>query len=183
MDGPFYNDLRSPFIVADIAAVTLAATDSALYPLSNFAPFGGSGYWWAGKKIKIRLFGRMTTVLTPGNGVMSVRYGTGANANGVVLASTAAHALAASQTNLTWEAEIYVRCVSIGSAGTLFCTGHLIYNEALVAPRVMLPASAPVVSAAVDLTVATNIISVQYNRSGTTAETMQVHDIEVIALN
>jgi hypothetical protein len=46
----------------------------------------------------------------------------------------------------------------------------------------MLPASAPAVSGAVDLTAA-NIISVQFLRSGSTAETMQVHDMEVIALN
>ena len=183
MDGPFYNDLRSPFIVADVAAVTLAATNKALYPVSNFAPFGGAGYWWVGKKIMIRVFGRMTTVLTPGNGQLAVYYGNGTDANGVILASTAAHALTASQTNLTWEAKIFVRCVSIGSAGTLFCDGNLVFNEALVAARQMIPASAPVVSAAVDLTSATNIISVQYNRSGTTAETIQVHDIEVTPLN
>ena len=181
-DGQFYNDTREPAIESDIAAVTLATTLKALYPASNFPFLGGQYFARKGKKIMIRLFGRMTTVLTPGNGVMSVLYGTGADAAGVVLASTAAHALAASQTALSWEARVYVHCRSPGNVGTLFCTGNLTYNSALVATRQPIPASSPVVSTACDLTAA-NIISVQYSRSGSTVETMQVHDMEVIALN
>jgi hypothetical protein len=46
----------------------------------------------------------------------------------------------------------------------------------------MLPASAAVVSGACDLTSAL-IVSVQYLRSGSTAETMTVQDMEVIAMN
>jgi hypothetical protein len=46
----------------------------------------------------------------------------------------------------------------------------------------MLPASAPAVSAACDLTAAL-IVSIQYLRSGSTVETMQVHDMEVMSLN
>jgi hypothetical protein len=30
MDGSFWNDLREPFFVSDLAAVTLATTDKAL---------------------------------------------------------------------------------------------------------------------------------------------------------
>jgi hypothetical protein len=184
-DGLFYNDLREPFIGLDIGAVTLATTDKALYPASNFPVLGGQYFARVGKKIRIRLFGRMTTGTTPGNGAFDIYYGTGADANGVVLASSAAVALVASQTNLSWMAEIYVHCRSIGSAGTLFCTGIAHYNVALMLstnqPQ-MIPASAPAVSGACDLTAA-NIISVQYKRSGSTAETMQVHDMEVVAMN
>jgi hypothetical protein len=94
-------------------------------------------------------------------------------------------ALTASKTNLSWWAEIFVHCRSIGSAGTLFCTGIAHFNVGLIASTlqpIMLPDSAAAVSGAVDLTAA-NIISVQYLRSGSTAETMTVHDIEVEALN
>jgi hypothetical protein len=182
MDGNFYLDTREPFIGADIAAVTLAATAKALYPPSNFPVLGGQYFARVGKKLKIRLFGRMTTAATPGNGSFDIYYGTGADANGVLLASSAAVALAASQTNLSWFCEVYVHCRSIGSAGTLFATGFGRYNEALIAAIQMIPASAPAVSGACDLT-ASLIISVQYKRSGSTAETMQVHDMEVTALN
>jgi len=185
MDGAFYNDLREPFIAADIAAVTLAATNKALYPVSNFPALGGQYFARVGKKMRIRAFGRMTTGATPGNLTMGVLYGTGADANGVVLASSAAIALIASQTNLSWEADILVHCRSIGSAGTLFVTGKFICNNAVIASTnqpLMIPASAPAVSAACDLTAA-NIISLQALRSGSTAETMQIHDMEVLALN
>src|SRR3954469_16961871 len=102
MDDAFYQDTRGPFTATDIAAVTLAATDKALYPIANF-PVLGSNYWkFIGKKLRIQLFGRITTVLTPGNGTLDVYWGTGADANGTIIQSSAAHALTASQTNLSW---------------------------------------------------------------------------------
>jgi hypothetical protein len=182
MDGAFYCDMREPHIYADVAAVTLATTNKALYPASNFPVLGGQYWARPGKKLKIRLFGRITTALTPGNFQLGVYYGTGADANGVLLASSIAQALTASQTNLSWEADLYVHCRSIGSAGTLFVTGHILFNEAVCTPHILLPGSAPAVSGACDLTAA-NIISVQANRSGSTVETMQVHDMEVVSMN
>jgi hypothetical protein len=181
-DGLLYNDIREPCISADITAVTLATTDKALYPVSNFPLLGGQYFSRVGKKLRIRLFGRITTGITPGNGTFDIYYGTGADANGVILASSAGVALTASQTNLSWMMECYVHCRSTGSTGTLFCTGIALFNEAVLASKMLIPASAPAVSAACDLTAAL-IISVQFKRSGSTVETMQVHDMEVIALN
>lgn len=184
-DGLFYNDLREPFIGADIAAVTLAATAKALYPASNFPVLGGQYFSRIGKKLRIRLFGRMTTGATPGNGSFNVYYGTGADANGVLLMTGTPVALVAAGTNLSWAVELFVHCRSIGSAGTLFCTGKAHFAPGLIlttAQPVLLPASAPAVSGACDLTAAL-IPSVQYLRSGSTAETMQVHDMEVVAMN
>lgn len=185
-DGLFYNDTREPFIAADIAAVTLATTDKALYPASNFPVLGGQYFARVGKKLRIRLFGKMTTALTPGNGVFDVYYGTGADANGVLLASSlSTTALIASKTNLSWWAEVFVHCRSTGSAGTLFCTGKADFNVGLVASTaqpVLIPDSAAVVSGSCDLTAAL-IISVQFKRSGSTVETMAVQDMEVVAMN
>lgn len=185
MDGAYYNDLREPHIFADIAAVTLASTAKALYPPSNFPVLGGQYFARPGKKMRIRLFGRMTTAATPGNGSFNVYFGTGADANGVLLMTGTPVALSASQTNLPWEVELYVHCRSTGNAGTLFCSGVARFHVSLIASTlqpIMLPATAPAVSGACDLTAAL-IISVQYLRSGSTAETMQVHDMEVIPLN
>jgi hypothetical protein len=185
MDGAFYNDLREPFIGADIPAVTLATTAKALYTPSFFPVLGGQYFSRIGKKLRIRLFGRMTTVLTPGNGSFNVYYGTGADANGVLLMTGTPVALTASKTNLSWWLELFVHCRSLGSAGTLFCTGIAHFNVGLIASTlqpIMLPDSAPAVSGACDLTAAL-IPSVQFLRSGSTAETMQVHDMEVVAMN
>lgn len=183
MDGNFYSDLRAPFITSDVAAVTLAATNKALYPIAN-VPAMGKDYWWVGKKVRIEAFGRITTAVTPGNLTLALFYGTGADANGVSLAASAAQTLIASQTNISWRCRLTIHCRSTGSAGTLFCTGEAQFGAAVIAASgFLIPATAPAVSASVDLTVASNVLSLQALRSGSTAETMQIHELSVIAMN
>jgi hypothetical protein len=188
MDGAYYWDTRLPFIAGptQLASVTLAATAKALYTFGAFPNLGANYFGFPGKKLRIRLFGRMTTVLTPGNGSFNVLWGTGADANGVALMTGTPVALTASKTALSWEATIYVYCVSVGPTGTLFCDGKALFNVGLIASTlqpIMLPDNTAAVSGACDLTSGTLIPSVQYLRSGSTAETMQVHDLEVNALN
>lgn len=183
MDGPFYNDLLKPHNSANVTAVTLAATNKALYPVANI-PAMSKDYWWVGKKVCIRVFGQMTTAATPGNLTVALLYGTGADANGVSIAASAAQTLVASQTNQSFMIEFWCHCRSIGTAGTLFATGTVDFSTAVVATGGgLVPASAPVVSGSCDLTVASNVLSIQALRSGSTAETMQVVDIDVLALN
>lgn len=183
MDGQFYCDLLKPHMSANVSAVTLAATNKALYPVANI-PAMGKDYWWVGKKIRIRAFGQITTGATPGNLTVAVFYGTGADANGVSVVASAAQTLIANQTNLSWQADIYVSCRSIGATGTLMGTGIFEINSAVIAAeQFMLPASAPAVSSACDLTVASNVLTLQALRSGSTAETMQVVDLDIYALN
>lgn len=185
MDGAFYIDTREPFISTDLPQISPLATAVALYTPSHFPVLGGQYFSRPGKKLRIRLFGRCTSAVTPGNVSFAVYYGTGASANGVLLASSAAVAWTASQANMSWDLEIYVHCRTTGSAGTLFCTGKARFNNAAVASTLqplLIPATTPVVSAACDLTAAL-IVSVQMLRSGSTAETAQVHDLEVCAMN
>lgn len=182
-NASFFHDTREPMFVSNLAAITLATTLKALYTASNFPVIGGQYFARPGKKVKIRLFGSLSTGLTPGNGVWSVLYGTGADANGVVLASSAAHALIASQTNISFEVEVTIRCITTGNTGTLEVTGRVIYNAAVVATFVqMIPASAAAPSAACDLTAAL-ILSIQFSRSGSTAETIAITDLDIHALN
>lgn len=182
-NAQFFNDLREPHIVSDLASVTLSTTDKALYTPSAFPPLGPQYFARPGKKVKIRLFGKITTAATPGNGTFALYYGDGTDANGVLLVSSAAMTLIASQTNLSWEAEFYVRCITTGATGTLEVTGHWEMNVAVVAAQNgLIPASAAAPSGSCDLTVA-KILSVQFKRSGSTAETMVVQDLEVIPLN
>jgi hypothetical protein len=127
MDGGYYRDTRSPFTGADVTAVTLATTDKALWPVANIPPLGSNYFGFIGKKLAITAFGRITTVLTPGNGTLDVYWGTGADANGTIVQSSAAHALTASQTNLSWILQLLVTCRAQGASGALLCTGHLHY--------------------------------------------------------
>lgn len=185
MDGPFYHDLREPHFVNAAASVTLAATYKAIMPAAAYPPLGGNYFGRPGKKIWMRARGVMTTVLTPGNIQVAVLWGTGADANGVNVCQSAAVALAASQTNIAWELEFTLRCISIGAAGTVFGFGTFKANPLLIASTaqpLMIPASAPVVSAAIDLSAAL-IPSIQILRSGSTAETLIVHDFDFNPMN
>lgn len=174
--------LRDPLSEADISAVTLAATYKALYPAANFPILDANFFNRVGKRMKIRAFGKITTAATPGNLQLALFYGSGADADGVNLVASAAQTLVASQTNLSWEAELDVHVRSIGATGTLFARGKAIFNPAVIAATTfMIPASAAVVSGACDLTAA-KILSLQALRSGSTAETMTVQDIEVTQL-
>jgi hypothetical protein len=185
-DGIFYWDTREPFISSDVASVTLAVTNKALYPAAAFPVLGGQYWARPGKKLRIRLFGRMTTAATPGNGQFNIYYGSGADATGtIIVSSLSTKALVANGTALTWELEVYVHCRTTGATGTLFGTGKATFDVGLLlstAAPILLPQNTPVASGSVDLTAA-NIISCQFLRSGSTAETMQVHDMEVTALN
>lgn len=183
-DGLFYNDLREPFVIADLAAISPLATAVALYTPSAFPVLGGQYFSRPGKALKIQMHGRMTSAATPGNVSWVVYYGTGASANGVVLATSLAKAWLASQTNGSWYLETTVTCRTTGSAGTLFCTGFVLPHVAHVVSTlqpVLIPDTAPAVSGACDLTAAL-IVSVQAIRSGSTAETMQIHQMQVTSL-
>lgn len=182
-DDIFFRDTRRPFVAADQGSVTLSTTDKAMYTASAHPVLGGQYFSMVGKKIKIRAFGKITTAATPGNGTIDVYYGSGADAAGTILASSAAQTLIASQTNISWMIEVWVRCASTGSAGTLRCTGRATFGTAVVAAGTFLiPASASADSSGVDLTAA-NIISIQFKRSGSTVETLVTQDLEFEALN
>lgn len=182
-DGLFYRDLREPFISADQAQVTLAATDKAMYTPSAHPVFGGQYWARVGKKVAYHAFGKITTGATPGNLTIDIYYGTGADANGTILASSAAQTLVINQSNISWHIWFTVHCRTTGSTGTLFCDGWALFGTAVIAVgSFIIPASTPVVSGAVDLTAA-NIISLQFKRSGSTAELATTQDLEVEPLN
>ena len=185
MRGPFYNDSLPPWLITDVGAVTLLSTNKALYPAAAHPNLGGNFFSYVGAGLRIKMFGRMTTAATPGNGQFALYWGSGADATGTILASSTATALVAAGTNLSWCAEFDIVCRTPGTAGTLFVTGWTEFNVGLLlstnAP-ILIPSSAPAVSPAVDLT-QNNVVSVQFNRSGSTAETMQVHNLWFHALN
>lgn len=177
-----YHDTIDPFVSADEAAVTLAATYKALMPAARYN-LGSQFFNKVGRRLRIRMFGKLTTAVTPGNGQIGVLFGTGADNNGVNVVQSAAFTLIAAQTNLSWAMEIYIHCRSLGATGTLFGTGRLLFNSSVVAtPTQLMPASAAVVSAACDLT-GTLIPSVQFLRSGSTAETVTVQDYDISPFN
>jgi len=184
MDGQFYVDTRAPHISADVAAVTLATTNKALIPVANIPALGSNYFNYIGKAMRITLFGRITTAATPGNGQFNLYWGSGLDATGTIIGSSGTFALTASQTNISWTVNIIARCRALGATGSLLVTGVMQFNNAVVASTldpIMIPATAPA-AVTVDLTAASLLVP-QFLRSGSTAETMQVHDVLFESLN
>ena len=184
-DGLFYVDTRAPHISADVASVTLSTTDLALIPVANIPILGSNYFSFVGKAMRLKLFGRMTTGATPGNGTFDIWWGAGGAAATTLLASSATFALTASMTNTVWWSELIIRCRALGASGSLFVTGYFgIINSATsttVASIFPVPSTAPAAVTA-DLT-QSFVVSPQFKRSGSTAETMQVHEVSYEAMN
>lgn len=182
--GQFYQDTRPPWTLADITAVTLATTMKQMWPTADLTPTYQTD-WWDGKLFMMRCFGRITTALTPGNLTIQLGYGTADGTTGA-LATSAALTLVASQTNISWRFEGRVRCRSKGvaaSTGILFGTGVFECNPAVIAAgQGLIPATAPAQVGSLNLS-ATSGLHVQFARSGSTAETAQVHDLMLAAEN
>jgi hypothetical protein len=186
-NSSFFHDTKPPWIITDPASVTLTTTDKALYGAQHIAALGGTPYFWAGKKVGLRVFGRATTVLTPGNFSWSLYFGSGADATGTILATSKVVAASASQTNLCWMAQLELDCRIIGSSGSILATGFVLADSALIANGyVPIAAGAGGTAPAgvtVDLTSVSNILSLQLKRSGSTVETAQVHQVSQSPLN
>lgn len=188
MDGAYFQDSRIPFQTADFPEITLGTTSLMLWPSGGSPSSFGAGYWTPGKKMRLRLFGKMTTVATPGNLTIEVRYGTTDN-GGTILATSAAIALAANKTNISWWAEFVVQSRDdvMGTSKGLFAWGYWFTDGAggLLNPMtnnpIVLPASAAA-AVNVDLTTA-SAINVQMKRSGSTAEKVTVQELSVVAEN
>jgi|SRR2546429_1942789 len=183
-DGLFYWDTREPFLVSDIAAVTMTTTAKALYPATNFPVLGGSYFNRPGKRLIIRLWQKMVLAGTPGNFSYNVHWGTGADANGTLICTAGTPvALTASVTKCGF-AEFTIRCLTIGTAGTLQATGWAIWDPAIIANTlnpIFIPVAGAAASGSLDLT-QPFIPSVQVLQSGT-AGTIQVQAMEVVAAN
>lgn len=184
-DGLFYLDTREPHFVNDVAAKTMAATATAIYPAAAFPVLGGGYFNRPGKTIKISLWLKVIVAATPGNFSFDVRWGTGADANGTVICVTGTPvALNASVTKCIY-AEFVIRCITTGTAGTLQATGWAIADGLLITAGslnpILIPTAGAAPSAALDLTLA-NIVSIQCLQSGT-AGTIQAQQLLVEALN
>jgi hypothetical protein len=182
MAGLSFNlhETIDPLVQADESDITMASTYKALIATGRYN-LGTQFFNKVGRKLRIRAFGKITTAATPGNIQMGILWGTNADNNGTMVCLRAAVALTAGQTTLSWEVEIYLHCRAIGTAGSLFGTGKLVANNAVLATSVqpvMIPASAAVAVGSLDLT-GVSVPSLQALRSGSTAEHIWVQDYDI----
>ena len=185
-DTPLYRDVRNAKQTGDFGQITLSTTSLMIANPANGNWSTILAYWDLGKRWKMTIMGKMTTGTTPGNLTIEIRYGTTDNA-GTLLQTSAAIALGASKTSISWTMEVYVRANAvIGTAAGLFAWGRFIPDQvAVILPAANCPLLIPAsVAAAVNVdTTAAGGINVQMKRSGSTAETVTVQDLIVEALN
>lgn len=186
-DGLNYRDTRQPFLLVTDVTGTLLSTSVLIHSAAYTAL--PAGYWWAGKKLKLTVWGAFTTGATPGNLTTEIRYGT-ASAGGTILATSAAVALAINKTSITCCLEAYITCRTLGATGAFMANGRFMPDQiAIILPAAntpqMIPASAPA-TVAIDTTstvASFHGINFQMKRSGSTAETFITHDLTFEALN
>lgn len=172
--GQFYHDTRGPFNTAAYPSVTLATTSKMLYP-ANPNVMVQPWEWFPGKKIRVIAFGQITTAATPGNLTIELRAAT-ADAGGTLLATSNALTLIASQTTKSWRCEFSIECWSTGNggaSGSLFASGVFEASAAVFAAGQALIPDGANAAVTVDLQAAVGL-SLQFKRSGSTAETAQV---------
>lgn len=178
MDGPFYEDLLPPFPNANEAsAITLTTSLQVMCQLGRLPKFAPNYFGWVGKAVRITMFGQCTSVATPGAFNWGIYWGAGTAGlgtlvNGVNVTWTA------NQANSTFLYKSVIRCRSTGASGSLLGTGWLFINGTGLIPCPFQTPSATTV----DLT-QNYYLFPQLSRSGSTAETCQLHDAFVEALN
>lgn len=160
------------YMVAAPTAITGTA-EALLWPAPyTFIP---AGFLQPGKMLHLSAWGRMTTAgSTPGNLTLTGRYGT--TTGGTSLGASAASALVAAQTNITWRAELDLTCYTPGTAGTvqffgMFYVG-LTTGVLSAGSPIMVPASAPATTA-IDTTTAQGLLlDATLGAAGDTMQTM-----------
>jgi len=166
-----YRSLWEPsHILADETAITLATTMKALWlPSRTLVP---TGSWAPGKILKLNAFGKATTDGTAGNYVFELAYGTGDAPASPVTGATVAGSTG--QTAVTWRAEAFMECRSIGTSGIFRMWGEMRPVVALLASTLQpyLMINATPADSTFDSTVGTNAFTIQAQRSGAGVWTM-----------
>jgi hypothetical protein len=180
-DGIYYRDLRTPFITADMPAITLAATQKMLWAYAGSPTQLPANYWTVGKTVKLTALLKVVTAATPGNFTVGMAYGA-ADAAACNVVSEAI-AVAASVTKSMYI-EGYAVCRSVGTSGTLAMWGRATHDVATATGlNFVFPIGGVTVVSTIDTTVGTNHLHFQAMRSGSTAETIAPVALAMEALN
>lgn len=165
---------------SDGAALTASLTATSILHSSGRGPIGANTLQ-IGSLIKVKIRGRMTTVITtPGTLTFDVRIGS------VIVSAFGAQALnVVAQTNATFDLEVIVKVVTVGSGtaatvrATAVFTSRGIIGVGTAATSssgvVTLPETAPAVGTGFDSSAAA-LIDVFATWSISNANSIQVHD-------
>jgi hypothetical protein len=184
-DGLFYADTRQPFMIADQTQITGTA-EALLWPAQYTSLV--ANYFTVGKMVYINSAGKMSTAgSSQGNLTLNLRYGT--TTGGTSVAASAATALAATKSNITWQLEAWVCCQVAGSgtAGKLVGWGRFMFDGAgglfttAAQNPLYFPATTPGTQAGVDTTSAQGIVLGA--TMGSASDLMTTSYLQFMALN
>jgi len=179
MEGPWVTNLLEPFNVVNTTSVSLLTTAKALYATEQLSNVGNGFFGYAGKTVHFRGIGNCTSAATPGNFGFSILLGSNANNTGTNLTSINV-TWAANQANQTWMFDMWCKCRLPGSSGSLVCQGWIFIQGTGI---IQCNFSNPVVSTGLNLLTNPLYLSPQLQRSGSTAETVNMYDIFYESVN
>lgn len=148
-----------------------------------------TNYFQIGKKIHIKAMGRISNIVTtPGTLTLDVRFG-----SVIVFTSQALALNIVAKTNVTWYAEFDLLCRTIGNGtvATMMGAGKFISESVIGSPAssaggvgmTLMPASAPAVGTGFDSTASQTVDLFATWSVSNAANSIQVHEYEVIAQN
>ncbi len=146
----------------DSTALTTSTTPTTILPPSAHLIIPAN-FFQIGQVLRLRAYGRISTVTTPGTLALAFMLGPTSNISAFAPAAMTLNATAT--TNVTWFLEMMMTCRAIGSgtSANLMGTGQFISRALLNAPAVgttlgvgvaLLPDTAPAVGTGFDSTVA-----------------------------
>jgi hypothetical protein len=108
------------------ASVTVGntGTETSLMPAGIGSLTIPANFLIPGKTLRVKLKGYYSTTTVPGNVTANFKLG------GTTVVTTGADAAVGSLTNLFWEAEVDVTCVTVGSSGTAWIQGKVLLEVA-----------------------------------------------------
>jgi hypothetical protein len=183
MDGNYYVDTRQPWIIADQSAVTPTTTFKSVWANGAASPtILPANYWYPGKLVRLTANLKLTTG-TAGNSAFGLGVGSADNPGNTV--STATRAKIASVGPFGIFIQGYVRCRSIGTAGTVAIWGFVAPDLGAFLSTTdnwVFPSNGTTVVSTLDTTVGTNGPVFQYLTSAGT-DSIVTTDIVFEALN
>ena len=179
MDGPWISTmLDTPINSVAETQVNLTTTLQAMVSTARLPNLGNNYFNYVGKRLHMKATGWTTSGGTPGNMTLAILAGNNANNTGTNVAGVTT-TWTASQTNYTFNMDMWVQCRALGVSGSLLCEGIVHYQSSGIYPFNF---TAPGITT-VDLTQNPLYLSPQFSRSGSTAEVIRVLDIWFEALN
>jgi len=164
------------------AALASSVTKTSLLPANAKYLCPTVGFWYPGKKLRIRAKGVVST-FTSGTLILALDVGT------VDAFASQALTMVASQSNQTWWLDLEFRLLAIGAGGSAtangFGVGNLCAGAAITAATTLLPATSPgSAGTSFDPDLTTNVIDLVATWSvNNAANSIQCVDYQLEALN